>query len=69
MLCVIHNTNSKELIKMLEADGWILRGAKDSHHVFTHPAKPGHLTVPHPKRDIGIGLVHKLLKQVGLKKE
>ncbi|MCE1249973.1 MAG: type II toxin-antitoxin system HicA family toxin [Comamonadaceae bacterium] len=59
--------NSKELIKLLEADGWVLRGAKGSHHVFTHPGKPGHISVPHPKKDLGTGLLHKLLKQAGLK--
>jgi predicted RNA binding protein YcfA (HicA-like mRNA interferase family) len=32
-----------------------------------HPVIAGHLSVPHPKKDLGIGLVHKLLKQAGLK--
>jgi predicted RNA binding protein YcfA (HicA-like mRNA interferase family) len=59
--------NSKELIKLLEVDGWVLRGSRGSHHVFKHPTKSGHLTVPHPKKDLGIGLVQKLLKQAGLK--
>jgi predicted RNA binding protein YcfA (HicA-like mRNA interferase family) len=59
--------NSKELIKQLEADGWTLRGARGSHHVFTHPAKPGHISVPHPKKDLGTGLLQKLLKQAGLR--
>lgn len=59
--------NSKQLIKQLEDDGWILRGARGSHHIYTHPAKPGHISVPHPKSDLGIGLVNKLLKQAGLK--
>ena len=59
--------NSKELIKLLEKDGWILRGSKGSHHVFNHPLKPGHITVPHPKKDLGIGLVQKLIKQAGIK--
>ena len=59
--------NSKELIKALEKDGWILRGSKGSHHVFNHPFKAGHITVPHPKKDLGIGLVQKLLKQAGIK--
>jgi len=59
--------NSKELIKLLEQDGWVLRGSKGSHHVFNHPTKSGHLTVPHPKKDLGTGLVQKLLKQAGLK--
>ena len=59
--------NSKELISKLEKDGWILRGSKGSHHVFTHPIKAGHISVPHPKKDLGIGLVQKLLKQAELK--
>lgn len=59
--------NSKELIKALEMNGWVLRGSKGSHHVFNHPFKTGHITVPHPKKDLGIGLVQKLLKQAGIK--
>ena len=59
--------NSKELIKALEKDGWVLRGSKGSHHVFNHPRKAAHITVPHPKKDLGIGLVQKLLKQAGIK--
>ena len=54
---------SKNLITLLEHDGWILRGSKGPHHVYVHPIKPGHITVPHPKKDIGIGLVQKILKQ------
>lgn len=59
--------NSKELISKLEKDGWIFRRSKGSHHIFTHPTKTGHITVPHPKKYLGIGLVQKLLKQAGLK--
>jgi predicted RNA binding protein YcfA (HicA-like mRNA interferase family) len=58
---------SADVVKMLEADGWVLRSVRGSHHVFSHPAKPGHVSVPHPKKDLGAGLVHKLLKQAGLK--
>lgn len=58
---------SKDVIKQLEADGWELRSVRGSHHVFQHPSKPGHISVPHPKKDLGKGLVHKLLKQAGLK--
>jgi len=59
--------NSKELIKALEKGGWLLRSSKGSHHVFNHPHKAGHITIPHPKKDLGIGLVQKLLKQAGMK--
>ena len=62
---------SAELIKLLEAEGWGLRGVRGSHHVFNHPQRGGHISVPHPKKDLGLGLglcfVHKLLKQAGLK--
>lgn len=59
--------NSKELLKLLERDGWIMRNSKGSHHIFKHPVKTGHITVPHPKKDLGVGLVQKLLKQAGIK--
>ena len=58
---------SADVVKMLEADGWVLRSVRGSHHVFRHPGKPGHVSVPHPKKDLGAGLVHKLLRQAGLK--
>jgi predicted RNA binding protein YcfA (HicA-like mRNA interferase family) len=59
--------HSKALIRQLEQDGWVLRGTKGSHHMFTHPDKGGHISVPHPKKDLGIGLVQKILKQAALK--
>ena len=57
---------SADVIKQLEIGGWRLRSVRGSHHVFNHPDKSGHISVPHPKKDLGIGLVWKLLKQGGL---
>lgn len=65
-VCIVHNMKSRELIQLLAADGWVLRGVKGSHHVFTHPSKPGHISVPHPKGDLGKGLLAKLLKQAAI---
>ncbi|MCX7174859.1 MAG: type II toxin-antitoxin system HicA family toxin [Proteobacteria bacterium] len=59
--------SSKDLIRRLELAGWVLRGIKGSHHIYSHPVSGGHISVPHPKKDLGIGLVQKLLKQAGLK--
>ena len=59
--------NSKQVIKQLEEDGWTLRGVRGSHHIYTHPSKPGHISVPHPKNDLGKGLVNQILKQAGLR--
>ena len=59
--------NSRNIIKMLERDGWYLVDTKGSHHQFKHPAKKGRVTVPHPKRDIAKGTLNSILKQAGLK--
>ena len=59
--------NSAELVNRLQQAGWVLRNVAGSHHIFTHPERSGHISVPHPKKDLGVGLVSKLLKQAGLK--
>lgn len=47
---------SRDIIKILESEGWYLdRISKSSHHQFRHPTKPGLITVPHPKKSIAIG--------------
>ena len=64
---MIHIRNSKDLIKVLMVHGWRLNRSKGSHHVYTHPGRSGHITVPHPKKDLGQGLVKSILKQAGIK--
>jgi predicted RNA binding protein YcfA (HicA-like mRNA interferase family) len=59
--------DSRTLIKALEADGWQLRRTRGSHHQYVHPTKQGTVTVPHPKKDLGKGLVSAIRKQAGLK--
>jgi predicted RNA binding protein YcfA (HicA-like mRNA interferase family) len=57
---------SKDLIKELEAAGWVLVRIKGSHHQFKHPNQKLPLTVPHPKKDLKVGLVKAIRKQAGL---
>lgn len=57
---------SSELIGRLEAQGWRLDRTRGSHHVFKHPARPGIVVVPHPKKDLGKGLVAPILRQAGI---
>jgi predicted RNA binding protein YcfA (HicA-like mRNA interferase family) len=45
-MCIIHTMQSRELIKLLQADGWQLQRTRGSHHQFVHPTKPGTVTVP-----------------------
>jgi len=58
--------NSGALIRELKAAGWQLDRVRGSHHVFTHPARPGHVVVPHPKKDLGKGLVASIRKAAGI---
>lgn len=59
--------NSRELIKLVEKDGWFLIRTKGSHHHFKHNTKVGLVTIPHPKKDIPIKTVKSIKKQAGLK--
>jgi predicted RNA binding protein YcfA (HicA-like mRNA interferase family) len=55
--------NSRELIRLIEADGWRLLRVTGSHHHFKHATKPGIVTIPHPKRDLPIGTVKSIKRQ------
>lgn len=57
---------SREIIKILEDDGWMLKRINGSHYIFKHPEKLGTIPVPHPKKDIPIGTERNILKQAGL---
>ena len=35
----------KEIISLLEADGWYIHTTKGDHRQFKHPMKPGKVTV------------------------
>lgn len=67
IVCMIHTMKSGDLIKELEESGWVLDRVKGSHHVYKHPDIPEIITVPHPKKDLGKGLVNSLRKIAGLK--
>lgn len=67
LVCTIHTTmKSGDLIKELKSAGWELDRVNGSHHVFRHPTRPGHVVVPHPKKDLGIGLVKAICKSAGI---
>jgi len=44
--------SSREVIAMLEVDGWYEVGVTGSHHQYKHPIKKGRTTVKHPDKDI-----------------
>jgi predicted RNA binding protein YcfA (HicA-like mRNA interferase family) len=57
---------SAEIVRLLKAAGWVLDRIRGSHHVFKQPIRPGIVVVPHPKMDLGTGLVAAIRKQAGL---
>lgn len=58
--------SSREIIKILQEDGWFLFEVRGDHHQFKHPTKKGKITVPHPKKNLPIKTVKSILKQAGI---
>jgi predicted RNA binding protein YcfA (HicA-like mRNA interferase family) len=47
-------TNSRDIKRRLEQDGWIVDRISGSHHVFRHPHSHRTVVLPHPKKDLGV---------------
>lgn len=59
---------TKEVIKLLEADGWYLYATKGDHRQFKHPTKKGKVTVNgHPSDDQDQFILNSIWKQAGWK--
>lgn len=58
--------SSKEIVKLIEADGWKLVRVEGSHHMFRHSSKKGTVTVPHPKKDLPVKTALSIFKQAGI---
>jgi len=59
----------REVIRLLEVDGWYQVRVRGSHRQFKHPTKRGLVTVPgHPGDDLAIGTLSNVLRQAELKK-
>ena len=59
----------KELLALMQDDGWQLVRQKGSHRQFHHLSKPGTVTVSgKPSVDVPPGTLNSVLKQAGLKK-
>jgi predicted RNA binding protein YcfA (HicA-like mRNA interferase family) len=59
----------RDVIKLLEQDGWFLDRTRGSHRQYKHVDKPGLVTLPgKPGDDLAPGTLNSVLKQAGLKK-
>ncbi|HET7007686.1 MAG TPA: type II toxin-antitoxin system HicA family toxin [Candidatus Binatia bacterium] len=60
----------RDVLKVIEDDGWYLVRTRGSHRQYKHPIKAGLVTLPgKPGDDLAPGTLNSIFKQAGLKKE
>jgi len=58
----------KDIIRLLEGEGWFLIASRGSHRQYKHPVRPGRVTVAgKPSDDLAPCTLNSILKQSGLK--
>jgi predicted RNA binding protein YcfA (HicA-like mRNA interferase family) len=59
----------RDVIKLIENDGWLLVVTEGSHRQYKHPVKPGRVTVAgHRSEEVHPKTLRSILTQAGLKK-
>ena len=57
----------RDLLKLIQEDGWYQVAQKGSHRQFKHPSKPGRVTVAgHPSEEMAPGTLNSIFKQAGI---
>jgi len=57
----------RDVIKLIETDGWYSIGQEGSHRHYKHPTKKGRVTVAgHPSKDLHPKTLKSILRQAGL---
>jgi predicted RNA binding protein YcfA (HicA-like mRNA interferase family) len=62
-------TDSRDIIRRLEREGWKHVRSKGSHRQYKHPTKIGRVTVSHPNKDIPPKTVADIYRQAGWPKD
>ena len=58
----------RDVLRLLNDDGWYLVVTEGSHRQYKHPTKKGRVTVPgKPNDDLPIGTLNSILRQAGSK--
>lgn len=59
----------REVIKLIEFDGWYIVATKGSHRQYKHSVKTGRVTIAgHPNDDLAPGTLNSIFKQAKLQK-
>jgi predicted RNA binding protein YcfA (HicA-like mRNA interferase family) len=60
----------REVIRLIERDGWFPVATRGSHRQYKHPVKPGRVTIAgKASDDMAPGTLNSVLKQAGLKEK
>jgi predicted RNA binding protein YcfA (HicA-like mRNA interferase family) len=59
----------RDVIKLVEADGWYYVGAEGDHRHYKHPIKKGKVTIPgHPSKELAPFVLNNIFKQAQISK-
>lgn len=59
----------RDVLRLMNDDGWYLAVMQGSHRQYKHPTKTGRVTVAgKPNDDLPPGTLNSILRQAGLKK-
>ncbi|MCK9462259.1 MAG: type II toxin-antitoxin system HicA family toxin [Proteobacteria bacterium] len=60
----------RDLVKLIEKDGWYVVATRGSHRQYKHAKKSGRVTIAgHPGDDLAPGTLNSVLKQARLNKK
>ena len=59
--------NSRNIIRAIEAGGWVHVATKGDNWQFKHSTRPGRVTVPHPQSDLPVGTLRSIERRAGVK--
>ena len=58
----------REMIRLVEQNGWEFHSQRGSHRQYTHPVKKGRVTIPGKESaDLDIRTERSILRQAGLR--
>jgi len=60
----------RDIIRLIEQDGWYLVVTRGSHRQYKHPEKPGRVTIAgHLGDDLARGTLNSIFKQARISKD
>ena len=58
--------NGARVVRALRRAGWQVQRIRGSHHIMTHPQRPGSIIVPVHRKPVGKGMLNDILDTAGL---